>query len=172
MAVSATLHCLTGCAIGELTGMIIGITLGLNMWTTVGLSISLAFLFGYILSAIPLIKNKIPILQAFKLVLIADTLSILAMELAENLIMVIVPGAMNSGLLNPIFWLTMTFAFFIGFLVAYPINRTLLKKGKGHAITHEASGHHPMNNAYLIIGLSAFLFGGLITSLFGTITHT
>ena len=167
MALSATLHCLTGCAIGEMSGMIIGLSIGLGMWTTVTLSISLAFLFGYLLSILPLIKHGIPFKRALKLVLLADTLSILSMEVAENLIMVLTPGAMDSGLSNPIFWLSMSLAFLVGFAVAYPVNTALLKRGKGHAITHEATGHHEMNNKPLTFALVAFLLGGLLTAIFG-----
>lgn len=167
MALSATLHCLTGCAIGEMSGMIIGVSLGLNSWTTVALSITLAFIFGYALSMLPLLKNGISLGKALKLVLIADTLSILSMEIAENAIMLVIPGAMDSGLSNPVFWLSMSFAFLVGFAVAYPVNKALLNRGKGHAITHEATGNHDMNNKPLVFALVAFMLGGLITALFG-----
>ncbi len=156
MALSATLHCLTGCAIGELLGMIIGVSLGLTALTTITLSISLAFVFGYLLSMIPLLKNGIALKRALKLVLIADTLSIASMEIAENLIMLVIPGAMDSGLANPLFWASMTVAFLVGFAVAYPVNKMLLNRGKGHAITHEATVHHDMNNKPLVFGLVAF----------------
>lgn len=166
MALSATLHCLTGCAIGEMLGMIIGVSLGLDMWTTVALSITLAFVFGYALSAMPLLKAGISLAKALKLVLLADTLSILSMEIAENLIMVLIPGAMDSGLSDPVFWLSMALAFLVGGFVAYPVNKALLNRGKGHAITHEATGSHEMNNKPLVYGLTAFMLGGLITALF------
>lgn len=134
---------------------------------TVVLSISLAFVFGYILSAVPVVRAGVSVGQALRLVLVADTLSIASMEVAENLIMLVIPGAMDSGLGNPLFWVSMTIAFFVGFAVAYPVNKVLLRKGKGHAITHEAMGHHEMNNKPLVFGLVAFMFGGLIVSLFG-----
>lgn len=167
MALSATLHCLTGCAIGELMGMVIGVSLGLSALTTVGLSIGLAFIFGYILSMVPLVKNGINWGRALKLVLIADTLSIVSMEIAENFIMLIIPGAMNAGLTNPLFWVSMTAAFLVGFSVAYPVNKLLLNRGKGHAVTHDAIGHHEMNNKPLVFGLTAFMLGGLVVSLWG-----
>lgn len=167
MALSATLHCLTGCAIGELLGMIIGVSMGLTPWVTVALSISLAFVFGYALSAVPVVRAGISLGRALKLVLIADTLSIASMEVAENLIMLVIPGAMDSGLASPLFWVSMSFAFLIGFAVAYPVNKVLLRKGKGHAITHEATGHHDMNNKPLVFGLVAFMLGGFVVSLFG-----
>lgn len=167
MAFSATMHCLTGCAIGEILGMIIGVSLGLDPWVTVGLSISLAFFFGYLLSAVPLLKAGINWKRAFKVVLVADTLSITSMELAENGIMLIIPGAMNSGLGNPMFWVAMTIAFFVGFMVAYPVNKYLLNRGKGHAISHEEMGHHEMNNKPLTFALIAFLLGGFLTAVMG-----
>lgn len=167
MALSATLHCLTGCAIGEISGMLIGVGLGLSNIATVVLSIFLAFVFGYALSMMPLVKNKISLWNAFKLVIIADTLSILSMEIAENLIMLVIPNAMSAGLANPIFWISMSIAFLVGFAVAYPVNKVLLNKGKGHAITHEAIGHHEMNNAPLMFGLVAFMLGGFIVAMFG-----
>lgn len=167
MALSATLHCLTGCAIGEMLGMLIGISMGLSPWTTVALSISLAFVFGYALSALPVVRAGFSLGKALKLVLVADTLSIASMEVAENLIMMVIPGAMDSGLGNPLFWVSMTIAFFVGFAVAYPVNKVLLRKGKGHAITHEATGHHEMNNKPLVFGLTAFMLGGFIVAVFG-----
>lgn len=166
MAFSATIHCLTGCAIGEILGMVIGISLGLTPLVTVALSISLAFLFGYALSMLPLLQNGIKFGRALKVVLVADTLSILSMELAENGIMLVIPGAM-SGLGNPLFWIAMTIAFIVGFLVAYPVNKSLLKRGKGHALSHDEIGHHDMNNKPLVFALVAFLLGGFITALLG-----
>lgn len=167
MALSATLHCLTGCAIGEIVGLVIGVSLGLTALTTIAISITLAFIFGYFLSMLPLLKNGINLKQALKLVLVADTLSITSMEIAENFIMFVIPGAMSSGLAHPLFWISMAFSFVIGFAVAYPVNKILLSKGKGHAITHEATGHHDMNNKPLVFGLTAFMLGGLVVSLFG-----
>lgn len=167
MALSATLHCLTGCAIGEMLGMIIGMSLGFSTGTTIALSITLAFVFGYALSMKPLLQNGIALKRALKLVLIADTLSIASMEAAENIIMLVIPGAMDSGIANPVFWISMVVAFLVGFAVAYPVNKALLNKGKGHAITHEAIGHHEMDNKPLVFGLTAFMLGGLIVALFG-----
>lgn len=167
MARSATLHCLTGCAIGELTGMVIGLSIGLAMWPTLGLSIGLAFLFGYILSMVPLLRGGIPLKRALGIVLLADTLSILAMELAENGFMAIVPGAMEAGLGSPLFWATMAGALLIGFAVAYPVNLALLKRGKGHALSHDALGHHVMDNRPLTYGIIAFLLGAFLVALLG-----
>lgn len=171
MARSATIHCLTGCAIGELTGMVIGLSLGLGVWPTVALSITLAFLFGYLLSLLPLLRARIPLKRALAIVLAADTLSILAMELAENGFMVLVPGAMDSGLGNPLFWTAMAGALLIGFAVAYPVNLALLRRGRGHAISHDALGHHSMDNRPLLYGLTGFLLAGFLVALLGDLGH-
>lgn len=140
MAINATLHCLTGCAIGEIMGLIIGTIIGLTTLATMALAIALAFLFGYTLSTIPLLKAGLPIATAFTVVLAADTLSILTMEIVDNTVMAVVPGAMDAGLVNPVFWLAMSLALFVAFWVAVPVNRHLLKRGKGHALVHEY--HH------------------------------
>lgn len=147
--------------------MIIGVGMGLSMWGTVALSIGLAFVFGYALSTLPVVRAGVGLGKALKLVLLADTLSIASMELAENLVMVLIPGAMHSGLGSPLFWVSMSFAFLVGFAVAYPVNKVLLRKGMGHAITHEATGHHEMNNKPLVFGLIGFLLAGLVVSMFG-----
>ena len=148
MAVSATLHCLTGCAIGEILGMIIGTAFGLDMHITIILSVSLAFFFGFLLSTLPLLKAGLSFLTALKLVFAADTLSIATMELVDNAVMATIPGAMNAGLVNPIFWLAMPFSLIVAFFAAYPVNDYLLSKGKGHALVmnyhngHDHSAHH------------------------------
>jgi hypothetical protein len=141
MAVSATLHCLTGCAIGEVTGLVIGTLLGLSVFATVILAVGLAFVFGYFLSTLPLLKGGIAFGTALKIVLAADTLSIAVMEIVDNLVMVIVPGAMEAGLVNPIFWIAMPFALTIAFFAALPVNKALLKRNKGHMLTMQALGH-------------------------------
>lgn len=166
MAVGATLHCLTGCSIGEIVGLLVGTAAGwANLPTTV-LSIALAFVFGYSLSALPLVRGGIALSAALGLVLAADTLSIVTMEIVDNLVMLVIPGAMNAGLLNPIFWLSMAVALTIAFFVAWPVNRALLRRGKGHAVTHHALGEGAtMDNRPLVIGISAFLLGGFIASL-------
>lgn len=141
MAASATLHCLLGCSIGEVLGLITGVTAGIQSWHTIIISIILAFIFGYTLSALPLLRHGMPASQAFKLVLAADTLSILTMEIVDNATMMVVPGAMNKGITHPIFWFSMVLALSLAFAAAYPVNHALLKRGKGHALTHE---HHHM----------------------------
>lgn len=143
MAVSATLHCLTGCAIGEILGMTIGTIFGLSTVVTVGLSVGLAFLFGYALSVMPLLKAKVPVKEAMTVVLAADTLSILTMEIVDNAVMVAIPGAMHAGLVNPVFWLSMSLALTVAFFAAVPVNKYLMSRGKGHALAHKYHhGHH------------------------------
>ncbi|GAA4820947.1 DUF4396 domain-containing protein [Nocardioides caeni] len=140
MAASATLHCLTGCAIGEILGLMIGTALGLSTGATIALAVGLAFLFGYALSTLPLIKAGLGFGAALSVVFAADTLSIAVMELVDNVVMALIPGAMDSGLVNPIFWVGMMIALSVAFLAAFPVNRYLIDKGKGHALTHQY--HH------------------------------
>lgn len=144
MAANATLHCLTGCAIGEIAGLLIGTAAGLSNHWTVVLSVSLAFLFGYALSTLPLIKVGVSFFAALSIVFAADTLSILTMEVVDNLVMILIPGAMGSGLVNPLFWLSMGIALIAAFFAAYPVNKYLLSKGKGHALVHKYhhASHH------------------------------
>ncbi len=138
-AINATLHCLTGCAIGEVLGLIIGTALGLGNPVTVGLSIALAFLFGYALTSFPLLKSGMAIGALFTIALAADTFSIATMEVVDNLVMLVLPGAMNAGLVNPLFWIALPLSLATAFLAAVPVNKYLLSKGKGHALVHE---HH------------------------------
>jgi hypothetical protein len=140
MAANATLHCLTGCAIGEIAGLMIGTALGLSTGVTIALAVGLAFLFGYALSTLPLIQAGLGFFSALSVVFAADTLSIATMEIVDNLVMALIPGAMDAGLVNPIFWLGMMIALAAAFVVAFPVNRYLMDKGKGHALTHQY--HH------------------------------
>lgn len=141
MAASATLHCLTGCAIGEIAGLMIGSALGLGVGATIALAVVLAFFFGYLLSTLPLLKAGLGFFAAFSVVFAADTLSIATMEVVDNLVMAVIPGAMDAGLVNPIFWLSMMLALTVAFAAAFPVNRYLLTKGKGHALVHRYQGH-------------------------------
>ena len=136
LAVSATLHCLAGCALGEITGLIIGTAFHFSDVSTLVLSVALAFLFGYSLSILPLVKSKMPLANALRLVLAADTLSIATMEIIDTSVMALVPGAMKAGLVDPLFWFTMIIALSFAFLVALPVNKYLLSRGKGHALMH------------------------------------
>jgi hypothetical protein len=142
-ALSATLHCLTGCAIGEVLGLVIATALDLHNVASIALAITLAFLFGYAFSIIPLFRAGLPAKKALTLVLAADTLSIATMEIVDNAVIVVVPGAMDAGLTSVLFWGTLALALFVAFWAAYPVNRYLLQRGKGHALVHEYhhSGH-------------------------------
>lgn len=142
MAANATLHCLTGCAIGEILGLMLGTALSLGNGWTVALSIGLAFFFGYTLSTLPLLRAGLGFFAALSVVLAADTLSIAVMEVVDNLVMVLIPGAMDAGLVNPVFWLSMMLALGAAFGAAYPVNRHLLTRGKGHALTMQHLPHH------------------------------
>jgi hypothetical protein len=142
MAVSATLHCLTGCAIGEVLGMVIGTAIGLSNGVTVLLAIVLAFIFGFGLSTLPLVKAGIGFFAALSVVAAADTLSIATMELVDNLVMLLIPGAMHAGLGSPLFWISLALALTAAFFAALPVNRYLLKRNKGHALTMNALGEH------------------------------
>jgi hypothetical protein len=174
MAASATLHCLTGCAIGEIAGLMIGTALGLANAATIALSVTLAFLFGYALSTLPLLRAGLAFGTALGVVLAADTLSILTMEVVDNLVMAAIPGAMDAGLVNPTFWLGMAIALTAAFLAAYPVNRYLLQRGKGHALTHEYHDHGTpegarrfipsLSTATLTAAIAAFLLGGFLVS--------
>lgn len=142
MAVSATLHCLTGCAIGEVLGLIIGTALGLDNGLTTLLAVALAFVFGFGLSTLPLIKAGIGFTAALSLVIAADTLSITTMEIVDNLVMYMIPGAMHATLVDPLFWISMPIALTAAFFAALPVNKYLLGKNKGHALTMNALGGH------------------------------
>lgn len=140
-ALLATLHCLTGCAIGEVLGMIISTALGWSALPSIILAIGLAFLFGYAFSTIPLLKASLPLKKALTLVLAADTLSIATMEIVDNGFIMLVPGAIHAGLDTSLFWVSMTLSLVAAFIVAFPVNKLLIAKGKGHAVVHEYHGH-------------------------------
>lgn len=143
MAMSATLHCLTGCAIGEVSGLVIGTIAGLSSAATIILAIALAFVFGFTLSTLPLLKAGVGFFAALSVVFAADTLSIATMEIVDNIVMILIPGAMDAGLVNPLFWIAMPLSLAAAFIAAYPVNRYLLTKGKGHALVMKYHhGHH------------------------------
>ena len=139
VAFSATVHCLTGCAIGEVLGMIIGTALGWSDFETIALAVALAFLFGYSLTMLPLLRSGLALATAIPLALASDTISIAVMEFVDNAIMLLIPGAMEAGLDNFRFWGSLAAALLIAGAVAYPVNRWLIARGKGHAVVHE---HH------------------------------
>jgi hypothetical protein len=139
VAWSATLHCLTGCAIGEILGMVIGTALGWGNGATIALAVVLAFFFGYLLTILPLLKSGIEKRQAMKLALAADTASITVMEIVDNAIMLAIPGAMDAGLGSLLFWGSLAFALAVAAFAAFPLNRWLIARGRGHAVVH---AHH------------------------------
>ncbi len=137
LAVSATLHCLTGCAIGEVAGMAIGTALGFSDLGTIALAVGLAFFFGYSLTSLPLLRSGLALSAVIPIALAADTVSIAVMEIVDNLIMVAVPGAMDAGLDSALFWGALAFSLLVAGLVAIPVNRWLIARGKGHALVHQ-----------------------------------
>ncbi len=141
VAFSATVHCLTGCAIGEVLGMIIGTALGWSDYETIALAVVLAFFFGYSLTMLPLLRAGLALATAIPLALASDTISIAVMEIVDNAIMLMVPGAMDAGLDNVRFWGSLAFALVAAGVVAYPFNRYLIARGKGHAVVHAHHGH-------------------------------
>ena len=141
-AFSATVHCLTGCAIGEVLGMVIGTTLGWSNLATIALAVVLAFFFGYSLTMLPLLRSGIALASALPLAFASDTLSIAVMEIVDNLIMLVVPGAMEAGIGSLLFWGSLAFALAVAFVAAYPVNRYLISRGKGHAVVHQYHGDH------------------------------
>ena len=174
IAVAATLHCLTGCAIGEILGLVIGTALGLGNLATIVVAIALAFVFGYTLSTLPLLRAGLGVGAALSVVLAADTLSIATMELVDNLVVAVVPGAMEAGLVNPVFWVSMALALTVAFFAAWPVNAWLLARGRGHALTHSYHGAEPagarrlipdLATPTLVAAISAFMLGGLVVAL-------
>src|SRR5215217_7777844 len=160
MALSATLHCLTGCAIGEVVGVIIGTALGWSNGPTIALGILLAFVFGYSLTSLPLLRAGLALAVVVPIALASDTLSIATMEVVDNAIILVVPGAMDAGLGDVLFWGSLSFALFIAGFAAYPVNRWLLQRGKGHAAVHETGIHGgPDPKAVGVIAVMAGIFG-------------
>lgn len=141
MAVTATLHCLTGCAIGEVLGMVIGTAIGLPNWGTVVLAVALAFFFGYALTLRGVLKTGLGFAAALKVALAADTVSIAVMEVVDNAIMLVVPGAMEAGVSSLLFWGALAFSLAVAFVLTVPVNRWLISRGKGHAVVHHAHHH-------------------------------
>jgi hypothetical protein len=132
----ATLHCLTGCAIGEVLGMVIGTSVGLHNGGTVALSIVLAFFFGYALTVRGVLRAGLPVRRAVRVALAADTLSILVMEIVDNAVVLAVPGAMDAGITSALFWTALAGSLAVAFVVTVPVNRALMGRGRGHAVVH------------------------------------
>jgi hypothetical protein len=136
LAFSATAHCLTGCAIGEVLGMVIGTALDWGNGATIALSIALAFLFGYSLTMMPLLRGGVTLSAAIPVAFAADTISITIMEIVDNAIILVVPGAMEAGLTDLLFWGSLAGSLLVAGVAAFPANRYLIARGRGHAVVH------------------------------------
>ena len=139
VAFSATVHCLSGCAIGEVLGMVIGTAAGFSNLATVALAICLAFLFGYSFTLVPLVRGGMAFGRALSVALASDTAFITVMEIVDNAIMLTIPGAMDAHLTSLFFWMSLAFALLVAGAAAFPLNRWLISRGHGHALVH---GHH------------------------------
>lgn len=163
VAISATLHCLTGCAIGEIAGMAIGTALGFSNLGTVLLAVALAFLFGYGLTSLPLLRAGLAVSAVIPIALASDTLSIATMEIVDNAIVVAVPGAMEAGLGSLLFWGSLAFALVVAGAVAMPVNRWLIARGKGHAVVHETGIHGgPPVRLVAYVAVAMAIFGSAV----------
>ncbi len=141
-AVSATLHCLTGCAIGEVLGMVLATWWGWGDLASIALAVVLAFFFGYLLTYSSVRRHGASHREGVRLALASDTVSITSMEIIDNVLMVVIPGAMAAGVLSGLFWLSLTISLAIAFVLTVPVNRWLISRGMGHAVVHELHGHH------------------------------
>jgi hypothetical protein len=141
LAASATTHCLTGCAIGEVLGVVIGTILGWGNFETIVLAIALAFHFGYSFTVVPLLRAGLAFGAVLPIALAADTFSITVMEIVDNAILLVIPGAMEAGLGDLLFWGSLAFALGVAWVAAFPVNRWLISKGRGHAVVHEYHRH-------------------------------
>jgi hypothetical protein len=160
VAVSATLHCLTGCAIGEVLGLAIGTAIGLSNGANIALAIVLAFVFGYLLTSLPLLRAGLALAAVIPIALASDTVSIAVMEVVDNAIVLTIPGAMDAGLGDLLFWGSLSFALVIAGIVAVPVNRWLIARGKGHAVVHETGIHGgPSPRLVGAIAVVATVFG-------------
>jgi hypothetical protein len=163
VSISATLHCLTGCALGEIAGVAIGTALGFSNGATIALAIGLAFLFGYSLTSLPLLRAGLALGAVIPIALASDTLSIATMEAVDNLILVVIPGAMEAGLGTLLFWGSLAFALVIAGAFAVPVNRYLIARGKGHAVVHETGIHGgPPVKLVAWVAAAAFVFGSTV----------
>jgi hypothetical protein len=140
-AFSATTHCLTGCAIGEVLGLAIATALGWSNFPSIVLAVALAFVFGYALTLAPVVRAGVPFRRALGLAFASDTASIAVMEAVDNGFILLVPGAMEAGLADALFWWSLAVGFAIAFVLAFPLNRWLIARGRGHAVVHEFHSH-------------------------------
>ena len=142
IALSATVHCLSGCAVGEVLGMIIGTAAGFSNLGTTLIAVALAFFFGYTFTSVPLLRSGMTLSAVIPIALAADTISIAIMELVDNAIIWLIPGAMDAGLGDALFWGALAVALLIAGAAAFPANRALIRRGKGHAVVHQHHAHH------------------------------
>jgi hypothetical protein len=141
LAASATTHCLTGCAIGEVLGLVIATAFDWGNVASIAIAVLLAFVFGYSFTAMPLLRSGLALAAVLPIALAADTFSITVMEIVDNAIVLVIPGAMEAGLGDPLFWGSLAFALAIAWVAAFPVNRWLISKGRGHAVVHAYHGH-------------------------------
>jgi len=141
LALSATAHCLTGCAIGEVLGMIIGTALGWSDLQTIVLAVVLAFFFGYLLTSLPLLRSGMTLREIVPIALAADTVSITIMEIVDNGVLLVIPGAMEAGLGDALFWWSLALALAVAWVITFPVNRWMIGRGRGHAVVHEHHHH-------------------------------
>jgi hypothetical protein len=141
LALSATVHCLTGCAIGEVLGMVLATWWGWGDFASIALAVVLAFFFGYGLTSLPLLRSGMTVREVAPLAFASDTASITTMEIVDNLFILIVPGAIAAGLGDPLFWWSLALGLLIAGVIAYPVNRWLLARGRGHAVVHAHHAH-------------------------------
>jgi hypothetical protein len=162
-ALSATLHCLTGCAIGEVAGMVIGTAAGFSNLGTVVLSVALAFVFGYGLTSLPLLRAGMALAAVLPIAFASDTLSIATMEVVDNTIVAAVPGAIDAGAGDLLFWGSLAFSLVVAGAFALPVNRWLIGRGKGHAVVHETGIHGgPSPRVVGAVAAVAFVFGAVV----------
>ena len=160
VAISATLHCLTGCALGEIAGMAIGTALGFSNLGTIVISIVLAFAFGYSLTSLPLLRAGLALAAVIPIALASDTFSIATMEVVDNLVILVIPGALEAGLGDILFWGSLAFSLVVAGAAAMPVNRWLISRGKGHVAVHETGIHGgPPVRVVAIVAALAALFG-------------
>ena len=163
LALDATLHCLTGCAIGEVAGMVIGTAFGFSNLATILISVALAFLFGYALTSLPLLRAGLALAAVVPIALASDTVSIATMEIVDNAIVAAVPGALDAGLGQLLFWGSLAFSLAVAGAVAVPVNRRLIARGKGHAAVHRTGIHGGVSPRVVgVVAVAAFVFGAAV----------
>jgi hypothetical protein len=163
VAISATLHCLTGCAIGEVAGMAVGTAAGFSNLGTVVLSIALAFVFGYSLTSLPLLRSGLVLAAVIPIAFASDTLSIATMEVVDNAVVLAIPGALDAGLDSLLFWGSLSFSLVLAGAFAVPVNRWLIARGKGHAVVHETGVHGgPPVRAVAYVAAGMGIFGATV----------